>query len=752
MEIYTYEQLANEIKRLQSENARLTNERAQLAGATLSPDDRARREQSYTDRIRNVATRLNDLLVMERAYNTMLDNIRTLRNIDVENAPNRETVEEMVDNLRNETIEARTHLSEGLQQEIRDRFQIGVDDFENTFQQENQPIPTQQTNTTPNQTAPTNTAPTATAPATNTTTPPANSETETETVNFIDEYRKISSEYDAVLGERTLTEVGLRDFDSIRRRYIEIRDKKKKLLEDSNVDLRTINSAIDMETLREILNNNHEFDERIERDLKEIESLKEEKTILKESFEAEIQDLQKGIEAARFRIAELENLNNQLIGNPLNKALVDKNSEEISKLKDAIFNDEKEIQAIKADIKALMNGGKIRERKVNEKPLEEIAIDEITDIKEEEQTKEEDKPKGEEKPKEEKPEEKPKEEEKPKDMGTTPGGPTGMNGPASGAMGRPGGMPGGPALPPELPDTLEGLKQKGVLPRDYTEKELLEICKALNIDVKDMNTVLSKEHIERLTSDHQIQSAMINQRIYDRTARKIAEYDSLIAKYESILKDRMKHTAFSDEYIEKVETLVDKLKAEQATLRDKNMKVISDGRGTLAKGIASLSNKSLDARATNKNEKIRKAYDKLDDLKREKAEASSKFKQRKQDKRIARVLKRIEKLKEKKATIVSKQTQIINEKSDEYIERMTAKIQKHVARQANIEQNVNAINAIADRIEQTNAERNRIAMDKQKENRLFDRIGMAFEDRKLESQLSNLEVQRDIQDFVGRHK
>ena len=100
----------------------------------------------------------------------------------------------------------------------------------------------------------------------------------------------------------------------------------------------------------------------------------------------------------------------------------------------------------------------------------------------------------------------------------------------------------------------------------------------------------------------------------------------------------------------------------------------------------------------------------------------------------------------------SKQTQIVNEKSDKYIERMTSKIQKEVARQQSIEQNVGVINEISSRIEQSNAERSRIAEDRKKETRLFDKIGMAIEDRKLESQLSSLENQRDFQDFVGRHR
>lgn len=725
MEINTYSDLVNEIRNLRNEQNHLNDLQRQLDESNLDAEQRRREQQSITDHTRNTTRRLNELLAMQNAYNIMLENIRALRNIDVENAPDRQVAEEWVEELSDAIIEARTHLPESLQQEIRDRIQMTKEEFEDIVPENEQnvePVQINQQNTT--QQVPVN--PTPVREAANTNVPRR---------NYANEYQRLEVEFDLVLSDRDLSEVGLEELETVSKKYTDIKERKQRLIEDIEKEIRN-NDNTDIEALRQLLNRNEAFTSKIEKGLSDIEVITEEKEAIKEQLEDQIKELEDKIKFTHEQINDIEGKINQLMGNPLNQPQIDRYRELSTQLQETIKNDEDKIRELKDDIKILMKGGKL-----NIKELSDMKVDEITPLVIPEATV------VEEKPKEEKPKE--KEEEKPEEKReqNAPVGP--HTGPARGE-----GAPAGPtpAVAPELPNTLENLIKKGELPNNFTPEELLDICAALNINVKDMKTIISKEHLDRLKNDHQIQTAMINQRIYERNKKKISEYDKLIAKYETILNDKMNRGSFSDEYIAKVEALHAKLKEEKTKLELKNMSITAFERKEVVKGTSHLSDESLDAKAMNQNEKIRQQYEKLDELRREKAEASSKFKQRKQDKRIEKVLKRIEKLKDKKSVIVSKQTQIVNENSDKYIERMTSKIQKQVARQERIEQNVEVINEISSRIEQSNAERSRIAEDRKKETRLFDKIGMAIEDRRLESQLSSLENQRDFQDFVGRHR
>ena len=725
MEINTYSDLVNKIRDLRNEQNHLNDLQRQLDESNLDAEQRRREQQSITDHTRNTTRRLNELLAMQNAYNIMLENIRALRNIDVENAPDRQVAEEWVEELSDAIIEARTHLPESLQHEIRDRIQMTKEEFEDIVPENEQnvePVQINQQNTT--QQVPVNPNPVREAANTN-----------VPRRNYANEYQRLEVEFDLVLSDRDLSEVGLEELETVSKKYTDIKERKQRLIEDIEKEIRN-NDNIDIEALRQLLNRNEAFTSKIEKGLSDIEVITEEKEAIKEQLEDQIKELEDKIKFTHEQINDIEGKINQLMGNPLNQPQIDRYRELSTQLQETIKNDEDKIRELKDDIKILMKGGKL-----NIKELSDMKVDEITPLVVPEATV------VEEKPKEEKPKE--KEEEKPEEKREQNAPVESHTGPA-----RKEGAPSGPkpAVAPELPNTLENLIKKGELPNNFTPEELLEICAALNINVKDMKTIISKEHLDRLKNDHQIQTAMINQRIYERNKKKISEYDKLIAKYETILNDKMNRGSFSDEYIAKVEALYAKLKEEKTKLELKNMSITAFERKEVVKGTSHLSDESLDAKAMNQNEKIRQQYEKLDELRKEKAEASSKFKQRKQDKRIEKVLKRIEKLKDKKSVIVSKQTQIVNENSDKYIERMTSKIKKQVTRQERIEQNVEAINEISARIEQNKAERSRVAEDRKKETKLFDKIGMAIEDRRLESQISSLENQRDFQDFVGRHR
>ena len=215
MEINTYSDLVNEIRNLRNEQNHLNDVQRQLDESNLDAEQRRREQQSITDHTRNTTRRLNELLAMQNAYNIMLENIRALRNIDVENAPDRQVAEEWVEELSDAIIEARTHLPESLQQEIRDRVQMTEEEFEEIVPENEQnvePVRTQtiqpqtQAQTEPVQTIQQNTTqqvpvnPTPVRAAANTNVPRR---------NYANEYQRLEVEFDLVLSDRDLSEVGL---------------------------------------------------------------------------------------------------------------------------------------------------------------------------------------------------------------------------------------------------------------------------------------------------------------------------------------------------------------------------------------------------------------------------------------------------------------------------------------------------------------------------------------------------------------
>lgn len=291
-------------------------------------------------------------------------------------------------------------------------------------------------------------------------------------------------------------------------------------------------------------------------------------------------------------------------------------------------------------------------------------------------------------------------------------------------------------------DTIDDLIAKGVLPKYLNREDLLYICEQLGIKVVDKDTVLTKEQIVRLQEDHEIQMALLNQRIYDRNLTKIEEYDKLIARYETILKE-MNAENFSPKYMENVNDLLTKCKAEKKKYTDRNAKLLVKTRADLEKAFS--------GRAMRFNNNIRAQYEKLDQLQKDKEVYKSKFKQRRLDSRIKSTLKTIERLKGKKATIASKQQQIVNDNDQKYIDRVTEKLQAYLAKQKRVERSVDKINKISERIGLNKEEMRNLEEDIKNEEHFFERIGMRIEDGRIKRETSRLSNEMGREDFYGRH-
>ena len=217
--------------------------------------------------------------------------------------------------------------------------------------------------------------------------------------NYANEYQRLEVEFDLVLSDRDLSEVGLEELETVSKKYTDIKERKQRLIEDIEKEIRN-NDNIDIEALRQLLNRNEAFTSKIEKGLSDIEVITEEKEAIKEQLEDQIKELEDKIKFTHEQINDIEGKINQLMGNPLNQPQIDRYRELSTQLQETIKNDEDKIRELKDDIKILMKGGKL-----NIKELSDMKVDEITPLVVPEATV------VEEKPKEEKPKE--KEEEKP---------------------------------------------------------------------------------------------------------------------------------------------------------------------------------------------------------------------------------------------------------------------------------------------------------------------------------------------------
>jgi hypothetical protein len=90
--------------------------------------------------------------------------------------------------------------------------------------------------------------------------------------------------------------------------------------------------------------------------------------------------------------------------------------------------------------------------------------------------------------------------------------------------------------------------------------------------------------------------------------------------------------------------------------------------------------------------------------------------------------------------------------TENYIKKVAIKIARYLEQQKKIEQSIERISNISNRIDQNMEERNKLAFDKQVESKLFDKIGASLEDKRLQVETMGLEAQRGLEDLLGRSR
>ncbi len=660
MNIESYSDLEREIQRYQSEIEHLNDVQRQLNESNLNFDERNREQQSITNHMNNTNQVLNNFLEMQRAYNTFVNNLQAIKQIDIENASNKEEAQNRLETLQNEIIEVRKILPESLQREIR----------ENAV---------------------------------------ANKENLNNNINYINEYENLINEYNQIIDDKDLDEIGLNDYDEIEKKYNEVSAKRDKLFEALNA----LEGQVSEEELNDLLGIDSGLKEKIDRDIDEFKAIKETKKVFKEEKEIEIQNIKDKIKFTKEQQSEVENTINQLLGKNFDNSIIEKYRDIVTKLQESISKDEKKLEELNSELGIILNGGKIEMTSSVDDVIKQTKIEEKKDEIEEQNK-----------------------------------GQVKLNNQIQTESQTQ--TPGQTQVQPKVPNTLDNLVKNGKLPKNLSKEELYNICAKLNIQITDASTELSNEQIERLSDDHEIQVALLNQRIVERNQRKISEYDKLIAKYESILQDKMQGKEFSDEYVSKVVNLLEKTKNERQVYIDRNEKITAFDNSEVMGGISELRNGILDARASGINDELRSYYEKLDSLRKKREKSRSKFKQKVDDERIKKTLARIKKLKEKKSVLSDKQTQIVNKNAEKYISNMTKKIKKHLTRQGKVEISVDKINDLNERIERNNQERQNIAHDLQTETSLLNKIEMSVENKILQAQATSLQGQKNVEDIVGR--
>lgn len=680
MDVKSYEDLLGQIEEYNSTISHLTDLKNELDASDLTDEEKRNQQTELDNNLETARKRLAELLSYQENFNKMYNNIMEMRGIDVNNAQDPEVAQRRLDELRTETAGIRNFLPSNLQEEVRERVMGNISNSQST-----QTPPGQEQTSTPN-------------------TP--------NTVNT-DEFQRIESEFNGVLGNKSIDELSISEIQELQEKYSSIKERLENLKGSANpsTSIESINS----------------LEEKIDSGLNEAQIIIEERNAVIQRIDEEIKSTEEQIRLAREQVVGFEDQINQLEGNPLNQNRIASLRESATTIQSQITESENKITKLNASKIKITNGEIVDLNKVNPKttistgsaPAPESSTGPLRPA--------------------------------PAPSPTGPysaSGPTTPTGPAP-APRRPGPVRPVPAAPTPavvLPNTLENLVKKGVLPKNLSNSKLLDICQALHISVTDMTTELNAEQIGRLKNDHQIQTALTNQSLTDKNKAMIAKYDALIAQYETILKDKMSN-GFSPETIASVEEKLNSAKSERDKLHSQNKEISAFDRSTLMSGIAGLRDDSLDARALDKNDELRKKYKKLDEQMEKKKELKSELFKKIQDHRIKRTLNKIEELKEKKGNIARKQIQVVNEESDKYFDRTGKKLRKQIERQKRTSQSIDKMNEMRKQIRSNNVERGNIDSDLELGNNSFaDRARLNLEDMRLGFQNNRLENQINRED------
>ncbi len=712
MNFGSYSELEKEIDRLKN-NLEKSLEYKKVAenSSSLHFDDKAKSLNRLEGEINSLENQIKSLEEIQKAYNEYIDNLKEIQ--DLYNSIEKvENLEEKLNSLRDKVSKAKSLLPESLLKEAMQKIQEYIKTRNN-----------------------------------NVVKPKIEFHENEFQVSFKEEIDKLVSQMNNILKDKSVEELRYGDLINSKNDLLRLIPVKEELFSR----IKASQKLIDKATYEELMSQNVLITKKIDESMKSIDANKRERDAIKKLINKELKDDKKKISILDKKRNEFEDK----VNNPEKYKL---SQEEVDKL---IFA----LKVISDDRNMLI--GRVRELNVNLNRVNDgIAIkkefkDSLlvepktkSDFKAFELSNPKPKPKA-------KPEPSKTQNGNSSSSSSTKSAPD-NKAPVKGSEEKR--KTGEKEIPKAVnPNSIEDLIKNGKLPRFLDFDNLKKIFYALNIPVKDKNTVLNPEQIDRLQNDHEIQVLLLCEKVYDRNEKKVSEYDLLISKYESILKDKMKNhdhiKNFSPAYIQKVQNLLGKLKYERAMYIERNQRLKANlkignldleysGKNVLANIDDKNNAMLLDTVASVKNDKLRSKYQKLDGLREKKYK--SKFRNKIHEKRIQKVLKRIEELKSKKAAIASKQTQIINSNTDLYIKKVTERLQKYSNRQNSIERSVDKINDIGERIEMNHQERKDLLDDYRKEPNFLDKMSIAFEDGRLERETDRLETQRDIENLIGR--
>lgn len=292
---------------------------------------------------------------------------------------------------------------------------------------------------------------------------------------------------------------------------------------------------------------------------------------------------------------------------------------------------------------------------------------------------------------------------------------------------------------PNLGDTLMMLKQDGKLPKNLSDKKIIDICNSLGINAKDMSFIPTDEQWKRLENDKEIKLAFANERIKKSHVDEKNKIMETYFKYYDMDTNGL-HDNYKDRVDSEKENILETLKDYNDRVDSLEANTVMDHLDPASLDVASqIRLDRLDSKSNKVNEDLRKAYKDLDELNA--AKAQTKIKQLFTNGKIKRTMKRIERLQKKSGRIVGKQIHIINKKTDKYIAKKEKELVAFNKKQEKTNRKIEEVNEL-------NTQKQSIEEQiKQFEDDLKNTTGKNVSDRlerfALNRSKSKLEKQRD---------
>lgn len=297
--------------------------------------------------------------------------------------------------------------------------------------------------------------------------------------------------------------------------------------------------------------------------------------------------------------------------------------------------------------------------------------------------------------------------------------------------------------------SLADLRNKGRLPKNLSDEQLINLSNQLGLGASDMNFVPTKEQMSRLVNDKQIRLAFTNEKISAMHTAQLERHDKVYQGFGRLDTTGLdsSYSATVGEQAGRLEADMDELAANSSMIDANSVSEHFEMDPRVLDGLSKMRVENLDKRSDKVNEKLRKEYQKLDQQKQ--AVAHTKIKQAFNDRRIRKTQEKIARLQAKEARLSGKQFELMGEKAQKYIERRNrelarhqdaqrraesriAEVQGYKREQARVQQEIEAHELdianttgtkLGDRIERFQLERSKARLERQG-NRLERRVAM----------------------------